>query len=369
MTFFNTALSDQILDYPTLINYLVPKNINPQQVRTRLAQIKLPGLPWFSSLDDRVISIGSVLASTRKNPLDLLSYFKAQTHYHNSENLLAVLLYTSQIPFPLIIQGTSPLFISMIPGNAIHHFKKVTLSPEALRNFSSLFYSLFYNNCIANNVEKVLMFDEISIKNIDSTESLFARFIVFAYTNSSTQFYAINENKLCITLHNGVTRFCSNTDKQKHAAYIKMKKNLTSYNHLSFTSKDITPDQVTTMESSLTNRDPFKPFKKALLAQDFFTAAELYDQLRKLHAFVEIQNITLPNPQEELPTENNINLIEYLNHFVQKHTESPKRARKEFGFEQENKEHLEQLLEKYNQDLQEDLKKFYQSILDEYANI
>lgn len=93
-----------------------------------LPQIKFPGLPWFSVIDEqKVVAIGDVLAKTRTKPLDITSYF---TKNGQPANPMGILLYTTDIPFELAINEKitpdnlfPPDIISMVPGAVTHHLK------------------------------------------------------------------------------------------------------------------------------------------------------------------------------------------------------------------------------------------------------
>jgi hypothetical protein len=67
------------------------------EVPDNIAQIKLPGIEWFSikEIDKKVVSIGSILATTRnpQKPLNVCTYFKKDPE--------VILLYTDDIPFEL----------------------------------------------------------------------------------------------------------------------------------------------------------------------------------------------------------------------------------------------------------------------------
>jgi len=95
-----------------------------------LAQIKLPGLPWFSVVDeDAVVSIGSVLAKTRTAPLTIETFFAKKGKKAQPQ---ALLLYAHTMPFEFVINTKNPFsdcppaFISMVPGTALHHIKKIS---------------------------------------------------------------------------------------------------------------------------------------------------------------------------------------------------------------------------------------------------
>jgi hypothetical protein len=94
-------------------------------------QIKLPGLEWFSVMDveKKIVAIGATLAQTRdpQQPLNIGSYFKKDPE--------AVLLYTDNIPFELVLSSKGNAKIcSMVssgpmrnnPEFVIHRIKKIS---------------------------------------------------------------------------------------------------------------------------------------------------------------------------------------------------------------------------------------------------
>jgi hypothetical protein len=93
-------------------------------------QIKFPGIPWFSVIHiDKVVSVGSIMAKARTEPLDVAHFFKQG---NGLVSLLGILLYAQDVPFELVINTKSadeyyvPTFVSMIPGNVVHHIKRIS---------------------------------------------------------------------------------------------------------------------------------------------------------------------------------------------------------------------------------------------------
>lgn len=112
---------DVAINYETLISYF-----NTEQWMTEnTAQIKLPGLEWFSVINAKknIVQIGSILAKNRGNrPLDIASFFKTQ-------NPRVLLLYTQHIPFELLIYTNAlQAIVSMTPGDTIHTLKEISSS-------------------------------------------------------------------------------------------------------------------------------------------------------------------------------------------------------------------------------------------------
>ena len=118
--FLQKITAPEVIDYRT-IDPFVESTIGG------LPQIKFPGLPWFSVMnDDMVCSIGSVLAKARKTPLNIATFFAKEGR---EAAPAAVLLYAHDLLFELIINTKSaqpPAIISMIPGSAAHTIKKIT---------------------------------------------------------------------------------------------------------------------------------------------------------------------------------------------------------------------------------------------------
>ncbi len=144
--FFRKAINSDIIDYRVIAESL-GANLEALGVQSA-PQIKFPGLPWFSVLnDDQVVSIGSILARTRTQPLNIATFFKRKGE---PAHPLGILLYASIIPFELIIdtksslndknsaqENNAPTIVSMIPGNAFHSINKISStiqSVEALLN-------------------------------------------------------------------------------------------------------------------------------------------------------------------------------------------------------------------------------------------
>jgi len=144
-SFLLLARTLDFVDYKEIIKTIFPlmpsedfKNQN-KQLWAHIPQLKLPGVEWFSVLESNknVLSIGSILAKTRnvQTPLDVVRFFKADPK--------ALLLYAPEIPFELIYTGKNlEAIVSMIPGNAIHHLKKISSSTkneqELLQSFMAI---------------------------------------------------------------------------------------------------------------------------------------------------------------------------------------------------------------------------------------
>lgn len=162
--FLSEATENGIINYRKISNDLENRSSYCYGHFNTIAQIKFPGLPWFSVLDqDKVVSIGHTLAKTRKKPLDIQTFF---ARGGKQAAPLAVLLYGRTIPFELVLnmkQDYSYPFamISMIPGPAIHHLQKISSTTSGIDSLLDTFFELEYG------VQKVFMIDEIESNRID----------------------------------------------------------------------------------------------------------------------------------------------------------------------------------------------------------
>ena len=103
-----------------------------------IPQIKYPGLPWFSILDNRKVAIiDSIMAKTRTAPLDIATFFARKGTPAEPQ---ALLLTASDNPFEIIINTKSnPTIVSMIPGDASHHIKKISSKNKTLQDILNSF--------------------------------------------------------------------------------------------------------------------------------------------------------------------------------------------------------------------------------------
>jgi hypothetical protein len=107
------------IDYEEILGCLfniIPKKNFPGNI----AQIKLPGIEWFSTVAGKqdVVSIGSVMSRTRTAPLNIQRFFTKKSAKANPARVdpKALLLETTYIPFEIIINGSSlEYIISMVP--------------------------------------------------------------------------------------------------------------------------------------------------------------------------------------------------------------------------------------------------------------
>lgn len=158
--FLKLITSSDIINYHEAAALVTP-NFQEADLGS-LPQIKFPGLAWFSVLDDnKVFAIGSILAKTRTQPLNIKTFFARTT---KKADPLAILLYTHDIPFELIIDipttnGFSPEIVSMVPGDTMHYIKKlssITYDVDDLLNAFVLIDGL--------EPQKVFIIDEVTGK-------------------------------------------------------------------------------------------------------------------------------------------------------------------------------------------------------------
>lgn len=159
--FVAEAVKD-LTDYKKLVNHLLPQEPQYHPISGFLSQIKRPGLPWLSIVDDTaIVSIRSILVQNRPASLDIETLGKKRNE------IRGILLYVTDIPFELIINvknnsGNPPEFVSMIPGTIIHHIKKISSSYYSTQNFLDSFLRGVYAG-----IPKIFIFDEI--KGIDGS--------------------------------------------------------------------------------------------------------------------------------------------------------------------------------------------------------
>ncbi len=127
--YIRKSTSSDIINYREIAALLTPVLHVSGGVQS-LPQIRFPGLPWFSVVDDdKVVSLGSILVKSRTagESLNIAHFFRREGKMANP---LGILLYASSIPFELIIDTKAivndpPAIISMIPGNAAHYIGKI----------------------------------------------------------------------------------------------------------------------------------------------------------------------------------------------------------------------------------------------------
>ncbi len=166
-TFLERITRPGILKYTDVMAPLQGVGFGKIQDIKNVPQIRLPGLPWFSVLDsgNKTIAIGSVLAKTRTAPLNISSFFKKKSQRAEP---LGILLYTQEIPFELVINTRNmPAMVSMIPGDAWHHIKKISSTTQ---NASSILNSF---NLDMEGPDKIFVIDAIKAAPIKNPQGAF----------------------------------------------------------------------------------------------------------------------------------------------------------------------------------------------------
>lgn len=203
--FLHQVTTSDVIDYPELTApFLIEmksfkESEDLESKLDSLPQIKFPGLPWFSVLNsDKVVSIGSIIAKTRTQPLLIATFFKNKKEVEP----LGVLLYAKQIPFELIINTKAmPAIISMIPGSTVHRIKKISSTIHYAESIVASFLTLYdlaprkifsideLTSPLSDPIHKELKNPKGTVQNviIDTSEGA----IYFTYNNT---IYSIDEN-------------------------------------------------------------------------------------------------------------------------------------------------------------------------------
>jgi len=136
------------------------------------AQIRYPGLAWFSVLDhSTLVSLGKLMAKTRTKPLVINTFFAS------SKKISGILLYTNVIPFEIIINFTSlsPMpnkeelhFVSMVPGETLHRLKKISSDDIS---YNDLLRSFFIRG-ISESATKTFLIDELTAPKLPTDKNL-----------------------------------------------------------------------------------------------------------------------------------------------------------------------------------------------------
>jgi hypothetical protein len=139
--FFSKVASSDVINYTELRPFVATMQKVKESALSNLAQIKFPGLPWFSVLDsDKVVSIGSILGKARTKPLDIATFFAKKG---KEAEPLGILLYAKNIPFELIIDIKNiPAIVSMIPGNAFHNIRKISSTTNTIEDVLNSFLTI-----------------------------------------------------------------------------------------------------------------------------------------------------------------------------------------------------------------------------------
>ncbi len=192
--FLHQVTTSDIIDYRKLVDPLITKS----ELLASLPQIKFPGLPWFSVIDtDKVVSIGSVLAKTRTEPLEIAKFFKRKGKLAEP---FGILLYAKDIPFELVIDTkTMPVIISMLPGSVTHYIKKVSFQNSYSIDQNFLSWSEFYKGYIlgANKTfiigEITGMFSDLMKSSLQGDKGTFFKVVLDIFREKVLIFFTYNE--------------------------------------------------------------------------------------------------------------------------------------------------------------------------------
>jgi hypothetical protein len=190
--FVKVTTSEEVIDYKQITACIVPEILS-LGVESLLPQLKLPGLPWFSVIhEDKVCSIGSVLAETRTKPLNIERFFARRG---KKAAPLGILLYPADLPFELIInskteQNLPPAMISMMPGDALHHIHKLSSSVHSVEDLIRSFLQIR-----RLGPHKLFFIDEIHGKRNDCS-TITIRDVVIALRPQNNTFYYMHNGTL-----------------------------------------------------------------------------------------------------------------------------------------------------------------------------
>lgn len=104
-----------------MVSYVTPNLI--QQGLGSLAQIKIPGVPWFTIIDqEKVIAIGNVLATTRnpKKPLDISKFAYERT---GNNDPLGILLYIPLVPFEIVVNRDEKSLVKPVSEDSEDYYR------------------------------------------------------------------------------------------------------------------------------------------------------------------------------------------------------------------------------------------------------
>lgn len=138
-SFFKEVENSDVIDYRKIAFILTTEE--DRKSLLVLPQVKLPGLEWFSVIDtEKTISIGRILASKRTNPLNIATFFAKKGKKAEPDSIL---LYATNVLFELVINTPKmPAFVSMIPGDAAHHFATISSSVHTVDTMINSFLQL-----------------------------------------------------------------------------------------------------------------------------------------------------------------------------------------------------------------------------------
>lgn len=142
--FFDETTSKNYPNYRRFTQYEAQKYMAKTALSLVSFQIKYPGLPWLSILDDEaIVVIGKTLAQHRKKALNINNFFGKK-----NKEILGILLYAQKIPFEIIIDKKNanpypPEIISMLPEAVTHHIKKISSQSFSAQELITCFLRIY----------------------------------------------------------------------------------------------------------------------------------------------------------------------------------------------------------------------------------
>jgi hypothetical protein len=206
--FISNVTAADIIDYHTIDPYHSKMGI------AGFPQIKFPGLPWFSIIDDDLFCmIGLTLAKARITPLNIANFFAKGG---KKATPIGLLLYTQDIPFELIIDsknmvGIPPFIISMIPGNALHCMKKISTTVYTVDDILQSFLGIKHLG-----PQKVFIIDSIQGIN-DEGNAVVVQDVTIHLTPQQNSVYYLQDGKLLKIINKNVSEEGNSKDKERHA--------------------------------------------------------------------------------------------------------------------------------------------------------
>lgn len=245
--FLDCFMTSDVIDYRLISSSLLSPELEDAP-NSCLPQIKFPGLTWFSVIDsERVVSIGPVLAFARKNTLDIEKFFRKR---REKLQLLGILLYTAVIPFEVIIDaknpaGEPPAIISMIPGKAVHHIKKITSDTH---KWTSLLESFLHIEDL--EPEKIFIVDEVTVRGETEDEAVTVFGVIIHLTKHENVTYFLYNGALYKIIGSSIdmtkATLLSAREKELYGKLYRKKDNISPFS--TFVSMDSQDDDGGTVD-------------------------------------------------------------------------------------------------------------------------
>ncbi len=202
--FLNQSTTLETINYHDLATTLTP-DLNDIGLNSA-PQIKFPGLAWFSVLDNtKVVNIGSILAKTRTETLNIAKFFAKNGQ---DAKPLGILLYAQDLPFELtintgLIANRPSDVISMIPGDALHNISKISSkkynTEELLNSFLQINDLMPQKIFIINNLTGLnsSTMNSVTAKTSDASRRILTlQKIVIHLTKTKNMIYFTHNNMI-----------------------------------------------------------------------------------------------------------------------------------------------------------------------------